>query len=479
MTPHATNPASTYPAAPVSATLRRRRAMSGSSYPMRRNGRRVLFISYPFPPTGGGGVQRAVKFAKYLPRCGWHPTILTVANPSVPVKDSDLANDLCPDMPVVRAKTWEPDYTLKRRLAHNKTERRASVRRWIRWLSMQVLQPDPQILWNPSALHEATRTLRQQTHDAILVTGPPFSSFLLGYKLKKRFGLPLILDFRDEWMLVTRHMENYQLSGLSMRMQRAMMRKVLRFADAVIATTQASAGELARQCRDARSQAAVVAIYNGYDPADLEDLDAEPSDRTRFRIVYTGTLWKLTNIAPFARTLQSLAHTSPDRLAHVELITAGRRTSGQDKILDELRGTGVTLVSHDYLPHRRSLELAASADLLLLLLDDQRGADRVVPAKLFEYLAIGKPILAMCPFGEASRLLDRFGRGATFRPGEIELAVQWLKARLDDFSAHGRPGLAPVPSSKSSPGLEQFSRPSLTRDLSKLLCDCTACCHVS
>ena len=95
---------------------------------------------------------------------------------------------------------------------------------------MQVLQPDPQILWNPSAFRAAAQTLRTQTHDAILVTGPPFSSFLLGCKLKHHFGIPLVLDFRDEWMLVAQHLENYQLSGFAYRWQQAMMRRVLRAA---------------------------------------------------------------------------------------------------------------------------------------------------------------------------------------------------------------------------------------------------------
>ncbi|MEZ6075657.1 MAG: hypothetical protein R3C56_08255 [Pirellulaceae bacterium] len=156
------------------------------------NNKRVLLISYAFPPTGGAGVQRVTKFIKFLPGYGWSPTVLTACNPSVPVQDRDLLADVSTDVAIVRSRTWEPGYGVKKRLA-DAPHKRFSVRLLLRSLAMSVLQPDPQILWNATAYRAACRQLSQVAHDAILVTAPPFSSFLLGRRLKKKFGLPLVL----------------------------------------------------------------------------------------------------------------------------------------------------------------------------------------------------------------------------------------------------------------------------------------------
>ncbi len=436
--------------------------------------RRVLFISYAFPPTGGGGVQRATKFAKYLPSYGWRPTILTVAKASVPVQDHDLAADIDPRLEIIRARTWEPGYGVKRQLAQGCQRGRYTLSSVLRRLGMHILQPDPQILWTPCAFRAAARRLQADAHDAILVTGPPFSSFLLGRRLKRRFGIPLVLDFRDEWMLVSQHLENYELRGLRYRWQHAMMRSVLRAADAVIATTRASAEELRYNCRKVESRAMVTCIYNGFDPDDLRRVRYTAAASAKLRIVYTGTLWRLTSIAPLVRALRVLAETGPGRAADVELVIAGRRTPQQEAVLEGLADTAVSVVRHDYLPHRQSLDLAAGADVLLLLLDEQPGAERVVPAKMFEYLALGKPILALAPDGETSELLRRHSQAVIFRPAETERLAHWLKARLETLATWKMRCGVTHGTAASSKLLARFSRPYLAGELAQLLGRCVA-----
>ncbi|PAY21321.1 hypothetical protein CKO51_01715 [Rhodopirellula sp. SM50] len=396
--------------------------------------RRMLLISYAYPPTGGGGVQRSVKFAKYLPQYSWRPTVLTAADPSVPVRDNDLSMELDPQTTVLRARTLEPSYRTKQKLITTGDPSSLSFKRWmkrcIRKAGMSLLQPDPQILWNPYAARLATQTLRQIPHAVVYVTGPPFSSFLLGRTLKRRFGLPLVLDFRDEWLLSSQHFENHQRSGIAYRQQRRMLAKVLRAADAVVATTQASADELARQVQESGSRASVHCIYNGYDEDDLTALRPESNPPERLRIVYTGTLWKLTDVSPVVDALIQLAAADPDSAARIDLIIAGRRTPHQDAQVGQLDATAVNVQRHDYLPHGKSLELAASADVLLLLLADEPGAERVVPAKLFEYLALRKPILAICGDGETASLIDQHGHTYRFSPGQPERIAACLSTLL-------------------------------------------------
>lgn len=401
--------------------------------------RRMLFISYAYPPSGGGGVQRSVKFAKYLPEFNWQPTVLTAANPSVPVRDSDLSGELNPQTTVLRAKTLEPSYKTKQRVIT--TEARSTLswkgwmKQWVRRIGMSVLQPDPQVLWNPGALRLASQALRSVPHDAIYVTGPPFSSFLLGRSLKRRFELPLILDFRDEWLLASQYLDNHQRSGAAFRKQRKMLDKVLRSADAVVATTQASANELSRQIEEAGGHASVHCIYNGFDEADLVPHPRsrhimKPSDR--LRIVYTGTLWRLTDISPVVEALLQIASLDPKSASRIDLIVAGRRTPDQDAWIRKLDPTAVSVQCHDYLPHRESLTLAASADLLLLLLADEAGAERVVPAKLFEYLALVRPVLAVCGEGETASLLSEHGCAHRIAPAQPGRIATWLLKCLSD-----------------------------------------------
>ena len=213
----------------------------------------------------------------------------------------------------------------------------------------------------------------------------------------------------------------------------------------------------------------MTCIYNGFDPDDLAALRSESPAHTKLRIVYTGTLWKLTSIAPLVRAIQLLAQTAPQRIADVELVVAGRRTPQQEAVLAELRDTPVSVVCQDYLPHRQSLQLATAADMLLLLLDDQPGAERVVPAKLFEYLALDRPILAIGPVGEASELLRRHSQSASFRPADVEPIARWLVKQLDTMPELKLPANTNAQTSAAPRHLAQFSRPSLTGDLAQLL----------
>ena len=442
--------------------------------------RRVLFISYAYPPTGGGGVQRSVKFVKYLPEFGWRPTILTAANPSVPVRDHDLSDELDPETTILRARTLEPSYAVKQKLVSTGKRSRLSIRGLARRAGMSLLQPDPQVLWNPFADRMAKTALRQTPHEVIYVTGPPFSSFLLGRSLKRRFGLPLVLDFRDEWLLSSQYLDNHQRSGLAFRRQLAMLRKVLRAADAVLTTTQASACELARHIEQSGSRASVQCIYNGYDDEDdlvpialvpiapSPDTDVARQDHgasgespqpSRLRIVYTGTLWTLTDVSPVVSAMLHLAAADPQTASRVDLIFAGRRTPDQDAVLRRLDNTPIRMQSHDYLPHGQSISLAKSADVLLLLLADQPGAERVVPAKLFEYMAVNKPILAVCGEGETASLLRQHGHRNVFHPNQSEQVSKWLASRL-----RGEPGRIVHDAS----AIGQFARRELTRQLASV-----------
>lgn len=394
----------------------------------------MLFVTYPFPPVGGAGVQRVTKFLKYLPRQGWEGSVLTVANPSVPVFDESLAEDVPAGTRVVRAPTWEPGYGMKSMISagdESKEGRGPTVRGLARGAVKLVLHPDPQILWAPGALRHGRRLLAEVKHAAIVASGPPPSCFVIGALLARHSGLPLVLDFRDEWDLWSRYGENRSLGPLSRRIHRAIQRWVVRSADAIVATTRASARALEDVTARTASRARVSHIYNGFDPDDFDGLPAPPPHTGEsYRLVYTGTLWRMTSIAPVVAALQRLAAEHPERARRVELTLAGRRTAAQDAVLSALEGGPVRLVRHPYLDHRQALDLLGRASRLLVLLSDDPGAERVMPAKVFEYLAARRPILSVAPRGEMSELLDGFAHARSFEPGDAAGIAAFLASEL-------------------------------------------------
>lgn len=406
--------------------------------------KRVLVIAYVFPPAGGAGVQRVTKFVRYLPECGWDCSVLTVANPSVPVFDESLTEEISESTVVRRTPTLEPGYALKKSLSAGADTNRSRfspkrlLKKTIRATGNFVLQPDSQILWYPRAVREGRRLLEELHHDAIFVTAPPFSSLLIGASLSRSSGLPLILDYRDEWGISNRYQENRQKSALSVALQNRMQRRVLRRAKAVVATTQRSADALKEQIQDSGSSATVSCIYNGYDEADLFSSNVAASSTTdsdRYRISYVGTLWNLTDISPLVQGIRELAATNPDAAAKLELVVAGRRTAEQDAVLDRLDALPCQVTRHGYLSHGEAIDLMRSSDELVLLLSDVPEAARVMPAKTFEYLALQRNILAVSPPGEMTELLNSCPLAESIHPVDVSGIARHLEKQLTENDA--------------------------------------------
>lgn len=445
------------------------------------NTRRLLLVAYNFPPVGGAGVQRPVKWAKYLGRFGWDVTVLTTLNPSVPVRDESLLADVPADVEIVRAKTWEPDYRVKQNLISASPAARrgliqqatSAIRGVARRCVKLTLQPDPQVLWNYHAIREGAKVLREKHHDAILVTAPAYSSFFIGAALKRQFRLPLVLDYRDEWDLSGKYLENAQRDWISKHIQSRMQSRLLKSADAVVATTELSTAALAEKLSALRHHVPAHCIYNGFDAEEFGDStnshsfadpsEVEPPEAGTLRLVYTGTLWNLTDITPLVRGIEQLSTAHPELAARLELVCVGRKTPEQVGVLNRLHSTRTRLRVVDYCDHQTALQWLRSANGLCLLLSDVTGANRVVPAKLFEYLAVRKDMLAICPAGETADIVRRFYPHGHSVPSDVPAIARWLESRLRNVDA-------PAPQTYvSMRGLDEYSRENQTRRLVELL----------
>jgi glycosyltransferase involved in cell wall biosynthesis len=397
---------------------------------------RVLFVSYTFPPVGGAGVQRLTKWLKYLPRHGWQASVLTTENASVPLTDGSLARDVPAETRVVRARTLEPSYQAKAAVLKQAERPRRSVGAGLRSAARSVanlaLQPDPQVLWAPAALRAGRHLLSEVPHDVVVATAPPFSTLLVGARLARAAGLPLVLDYRDEWDISSRYWENRPRDAVSRWVQARMQANALRRAQLVVATTQRSTTRLAEKCRVVGSEARTRCIYNGYDAEDFDEALSPRASREAYRLVYLGTLWALTDATPLVEGVVRLAAESPGQAKSLEIVFAGRRTAEQSAVLARLEGLPCRVGVLDYVEHAQAVRMMREASGLCLLLSGLPAAERVVPAKLFEYMAARRPILGVLPDGECRDLLE--GHPAAIvcdprEPGSVARALSQEIAR--------------------------------------------------
>jgi glycosyltransferase involved in cell wall biosynthesis len=366
----------------------------------------------------------------------------------VPLLDPSLLKDLPADLVTVTARTLEPGYAAKSASGVSGTAQRTGVRSFvgsaIRRAATMVLQPDPQVLWLPAARRAATALLERMPHHLILATAPSYSNLVLGASLKRRSGLPLVADYRDEWDVSSAYWENAPRDPISRRVQAMLQRRVLRSADAVVATTKASTLRLGQRAHEAGADPITECIYNGWDPADLaqaaDAAPAVPAAPAKFRLVYTGTLWNLTSIEPVVQAIEQLATSHPELAVKLELVVLGRKTPDQQALLARLDATPTVVHQPAYAPHPVALATMQSANALLLLLSDVPGAERVAPAKLFEYQAVGRPLLAVTPEGETAAIVRSVEADGWRAAGDPAGIAQWLISRIQGDHPPPLPG---------------------------------------
>jgi glycosyltransferase involved in cell wall biosynthesis len=427
---------------------------------------RALFVSYTFPPVGGAGVQRLTKWLKYLPASGWGASVLTTLNASVPLTDSSLGRDVPRGTRVARARTLEPSYKAKAAVIDTGGGARRAPMAVLRGAARSavnlVLQPDPQVLWAPTALSAGRRLLAEVRHDVLVATAPPFSALLIGARLARAANLPLVLDYRDEWDISSTYWENRPRDPLSRWVQARMQAGVLRRAQLVVATTRRSTARLAEKCRAVGSGARATCIYNGYDAEDFAGTATEGVQREGYRLVYLGTLWALTDAAPLVAGVSRLAAESPALAKGLEVVVAGRRTPEQTAVLRGLDALPCRVRLVDYVEHGEAVRMMREASGLLLLLSGVPSAERIVPAKLFEYMAARRPIVAVVPEGECRELLRAHPVASIADPADPAAVAAALARELErprESGEVGWGGFDPSP----------WSRASLAADLAQAL----------
>ena len=414
--------------------------------------RSVLIVAYAFPPTGGAGVQRMSKLAKYIGGHGYAARALTCADPSVPLVDDSLLADLPEQMEVTRVRTLEPGYEAKKRVWEANAAPGGGVKqRLIRaggLLVRQLAFPDIQVLWLPAAWR-AIRRIQRGPHppDVVLISGPPFSPMLLAAPARRRAAV--VLDYRDEWKVVRNQYEMTR-SRLSRWFGDRLEAAVLRRADVITCATQEYCDALRSQFPFLEADQ-VVEVPNGYDPDDFE-FPRPPLPTDRFVVTYAGTVSLLSSPVDLLAAVRMVHQRRPELGSLLDVQFIGRVVDSERAALDAASGVGVRQVP--YLPHDRLLQTMAASHLTVCILDQMPGVERIYPGKIFELMALGRPVLTLCPDGALSRLVEQHHLGVRCRPRDVEAIAAVLIDRLERFrdqrdDAVDQPG--PV-------GIERFDR---------------------
>jgi glycosyltransferase involved in cell wall biosynthesis len=401
---------------------------------------RALIVTYVFPPTGGAGVGRPLKLAKFLPEHGVAPSILTVANPSVPVHDDSLQRDVDPDMEVVRARTLEPGYAVKQAAWEQHGPAGAPRLRGLRRLSRPLvgklaslgraaLVPDPQVLWQPAAQLALARRLVRRRDDVVFISGPPFSQFLLAPLARLGSGVAVVLDYRDEWVT---YRTSYEMMGqLGARLGEPLERALLRSAHAVTTATEAFRDNLLAGF-PFLDPAAVHAIPNGYDPDDFpEELPAPPTDR--FVLTYAGTVFKLTSPRGLLGALRLLRERSPELARLLEVRFIGRVVETEAALFEGSEALGVK--RYAYMEKYEVNRELAGSHMVLCTLDEVPGNEAIYPGKIFELMYLGRPCLTLAPEGALAALCRDHRLGAVLPPRDEAAIATFLATALEEFRA--------------------------------------------
>ena len=413
--------------------------------------KRVLVIAHIFPPIGGSGVQRTLKFVKYLQQNGWQPTILTVGFSKYPLVDASLLSEVPDNIEIIRID--EPASNIVNIRLNEIIELQANIvnakelmdefKKDIKLDSTQILCPDPYILWGIEVISAVKERFAIGDFDMIYSTSGPYTDHIIGYELKSYLQAPWVADFRDEW--TNNPYADYDKNGSRYKLCYAMERAILSYADHIITTTP-----MAKENYETLFQvppSKITSITNGYDEHDFEKITEQQAQNERFTIFHNGIMYSIRTPVTFFKAVHELIN---EGVIDKDLIQVGLPWSENDdvwKSYAQSLNLSDVVRFYGYMSHIESLQESSNADLLLLLVGPGEKNKAMYPGKIFEYLRLNKMILSLSPEGSVcDQLLQETERGFNVDYDDVEgikKAVAesyrlWMNKDLPKYSVNDR-----------------------------------------
>lgn len=421
--------------------------------------KRVLIITYYWPPSGGSGVQRWLKFAKYLPEAGWEPVIFTPENPDFDLRDESLEKEVPHQLEVIKFPIWEPYQLFSKVKRKSKThpgrlleqKEKGLLEKAAIWIRANLLVPDPRVFWVKPSVKYLTDLVQNGQFQAVITTGPPHSMHLIGLELKKKTGLPWLADFRDPWSQ-WEFLDALPMHGRIRKKHLELERAVLNSADGVMTISPTFQRDLQKL-----AHRKIHLLTNGFDPSDIPFGFSPKEKKTKqLHLVYSGVIDSIRNPIPLLKAIKEEFLGTHEE---VRITFVGKVSEHVKEYVAEDSWLVERVQFPGYVSHAEVFGFYGQADALVLILTDTKNAQGNIPGKLFEYMATGVPILALGdPKGDSAQIIEEANAGKVIRHEDF-VGIQVALRELMDAQ----------PEVKKASNLDRFSRRSLTVDLAKIL----------
>ncbi|HYF02300.1 MAG TPA: glycosyltransferase [Patescibacteria group bacterium] len=430
--------------------------------------KKVLIIAYYFPPSGGPGVQRVLKHVQYLTDFGWQPIVLTVSNGDFPARDESLMKKIPAGTIVERTHIYEP-YDLYRALTGKKAGTPIDVNvlkkegqksgfkdRVAEFIRATLFIPDARVGWLLTAVKRGEELIKEHGIDAIYSSSPPYTCSLIGRALKRRTGLPWVAGLRDPW---TEFLTTPKRWFLPAAIDRALEKSVFKEADAVECAWEGIITDALRKYPDLHAKK-FHHVPNGFDSSDFPKLEAFKNEK--FTITYTGSLYGRRNPASFFKALEMLIDRGVFKSDEFHLRFVGRFGAEIEEMFDKASfKNSIEIIK--YVPHEESIRQLFKSDALLLIVDEAKESEEIVPGKVYEYIGVKRPVIAVAPQNSAiAKLLKETGSGKVAEQSEIEKCA----AIIEDYFKAWKSGKEFSPDEAS---IVKYERRESARVLANLL----------
>ena len=416
---------------------------------------KVLVVAYYFPPMGLSGVQRTLKFVKYMKKYNWAPTVITTGNVAYFAHDDFLKKELADtEVKIIRISGSKDPNSLFSRLGTVKLPSEF-LRNLFDKVSQSFFIPDNKISWSKLAYKKINEILSNEKFDALFITCPPFSAFDIVSKIKKKHDIPLFVDYRDLWY---RSYFSFYATPFHRLLHKKKEYWALKAADRIIVTNRKIKEKLIHTYPFLTFEDVVI-ISHGYDHEDFEKIQSQSKPQNKMILMYSGIFMVYNTPIYVLKAFKQLTIERPDIASSIELHFVGFLRKENQKLIRKLK-LQAFVKDYGYVNHNESIAKIKSADVLWFMVGRRRNIGAILPGKIYEYIGAKKPIIACVPDGAAKMAVEESGAGFICSPDNIDEIKNTILKVFELYKSNS----LPVPIDEV---LQKYRRDNLTELLTK------------